>query len=90
MPEEALKNLFKDTLQELLEAELTNHLGYNKNEYTDNSNYRNGYYNKNIHSSQGDFSLKIPRDRDGEFDPIVVEKGQKDISNIEHKKFNVC
>lgn len=84
--EEALKNLFKDTLQELLNAELTEHLGYEKNEYTDdNENYRNGYSNKMVHSSQGDIKLNVPRDRKGNFDPIVVEKGQKDISNIEHK-----
>lgn len=84
--EDALKNLFKDTLQEMLNAELTEHLGYEKNEYTDdNENYRNGYSNKTIHSSQGDIQLNVPRDRQGSFDPIVVEKGQKDISNIESK-----
>ena len=84
--ENALRNLFKDTLQEMLNAELTEHLGYEKNEYTDEKeNYRNGYSNKIVHSSQGDINLNVPRDRNGSFDPIVVEKGQKDISNIEHK-----
>lgn len=84
--EEALKNLFKDTLQEMLNAELTEHLGYGKNEYTyDNENYRKGYSNKTVHSSQGDIQLNIPRDRQESLNPIVVEKGQKDISNIESK-----
>ena len=84
--ENALKDLFKDTLQDMLNAELTNHLGYAKNEYTqDDSNYRNGYSSKQVHSSQGDITIQVPRDRQGSFDPIVVEKGQKDISNIEHK-----
>ena len=84
--ENALRNLFKDTLQEMLNAELTEHLGYEKNEYTDGKeNYRNGYSNKIVHSSQGDIKLNVSRDRNGSFDPIVVEKGQKDISNIEHK-----
>lgn len=84
--ENALRNLFKDTLQEMLNAELTEHLGYEKNEYTDGKeNYRNGYSNKIVHSSQGDINLNVPRDRNGSFDPIVVENGQKDISNIEHK-----
>ena len=84
--ENALRNLFKDTLQEMLNAELTEHLGYEKNEYTDGKeNYRNGYSNKIVHSSQGDINLNVPRDRNGSFDPIVVEKGQKDISNIENK-----
>ena len=83
---DALKDLFKDALQEMLNAELTEHLGYEKNEYTDNNeNYRNGYSQKTVHSSEGDIELNIPRDRQGTFDPIVVEKGQKDISNIEQK-----
>ena len=85
--EEALKNMFKDTLQEMLEAEMTTQLGYDKYEYTDEvkQNYRNGYGTKNIHSSAGDFEIKVPRDRNGEFDPIIVEKGNNDISNIEQK-----
>lgn len=83
---DALKDLFKDALQEMLNAELTEHLGYEKNEYTeDNENYRNGYSQKTVHSSEGDIKLNIPRDRQGTFDPIIVEKGQKDISNIEQK-----
>ena len=83
---DALKDLFKDALQEMLNAELTEHLGYEKNEYTeDNENYRNGYFQKTVHSSEGDIKLNIPRDRQGTFDPIIVEKGQKDISNIEQK-----
>ena len=40
-------------------------------------NYRNGYSNKIVNSSQGDINLNVPRDRNGSFDPIVVEKGQK-------------
>ena len=85
--EEALKNMFKDTLQEMLEAEMTTQLGYDKYQYTDEAkqNYRNGYGTKNIHSSAGDFEIKVPRDRNGEFDPVIVEKGNNDISDIEQK-----
>lgn len=85
--EEALKDMFKDTLQEMLEAELTSQIGHEKYEYTDESkaNYRNGYTSKNIHSSVGDFRINVPRDRNGEFDPVIVEKGNNDISNIEQK-----
>ena len=51
--EEALKNMFKDTLQELLEAELDEDLGYEKYEYSDEpkENYRNGYSKKTVHST---------------------------------------
>lgn len=38
-----------------------------------------------MHSYEGDITLNVPRDRQGSFDPIVVEKGQKDISRIEEK-----
>lgn len=85
--QEALKDMFKDTLQEMLEAEMTSHLGHERYEYNniDKSNYRNGYTSKNIHSSSGDFRIDVPRDREGSFDPMIVEKGSSDISDIEHK-----
>lgn len=85
--EESLKNMFKDTLQEMLEAEMSTHLGHERYEYTDNQkdNYRNGTTSKNIHSSAGDFRIDVPRDRNGDFDPVIVEKGSNDISDIEQK-----
>ena len=85
--QEALKDMFKDTLQEMLEAEMTTQLGYDKYEYTDTekTNYRNGYGSKMIHSSAGDFKIDVPRDRNGEFEPMIVEKGSNDISDIEQK-----
>lgn len=83
----ALRDMFKDTLQEMLEAELTTQIGHEKYEYTDDQkdNYRNGYTSKKIHSSVGDFRINVPRDRNGEFDPVIVEKGNNDISDIESK-----
>ena len=83
----ALRDMMKETLQEMLENELTEQLGYDKYEYSDEEkdNYRNGYSKKTVHSTNGDIQLKIPRDRNGEFEPIIVEKGSKDISSIEEK-----
>ena len=84
--QEAIKDLFKDTIQEMLNAELTEHLGYEKNEYIENNeNYRNCYSQKTVLSTDGDITLNVPRDRHGTFDQIIVEKGQKDISSIEEK-----
>ena len=85
--EESLKNMFKDALQEMLEAEMSSHLGHEKYEYTDENknNYRNGYGSKIIHSSAGDFNIQVPRDRNSDFEPAIVEKGENDISNIEQK-----
>lgn len=85
--ETALRDMMKDTLQAMLEAELTEQIGHDKYEYSDEqkNNYRNGYSSKTVHSTTGDLELKIPRDRNNDFDPIIVEKGSKDISNIEEK-----
>lgn len=61
--EEALKDMMKDTLQEILENELTTQIGYNKYEYSEKlkENYKNGYSRKTVHSSAGDIfpGLKI-------------------------------
>lgn len=83
----ALRDMMKETLQTMLENELTEQLGYDKYEYgsDEKNNYRNGYSKKTVHSTNGDIELNIPRDRNGEFEPIIVEKGSKDISNIEEK-----
>jgi len=80
----ALKELFADTLQEMLEAELDDSLGYPKNGNSkDTSNRRNGHFKKTVRSDYGDVDLEIPRDRDSEFAPIVVKKHQKNVTGIE-------
>lgn len=82
-----LKNMFKDVLQEMLEAELEENLGYSKydvqNKKTENA--RNGYSKKTVRSNLGEIELAIPRDRNGEFTPVVVPKHKRDISGIEEK-----
>lgn len=81
----ALKELFKDTLQEMLEAELDTDLGYSKSEKAGKSeeNRRNGHGKKTVRSAYGELDLTVPRDRNGTFDPIVVKKHQKNITGIE-------
>ncbi len=80
-----LRDLLGDLLQEMLEAEMDEQLGYTKYDYknkeTDDS--RNGYSPKTVTSSVGEISLDIPRDRKSEFNPQIVKKNQTDISNIE-------
>lgn len=82
-----LKDIFKDMLQELLEAELETKLGYAKddcsNKYTDNS--RNGHSPKTLKSEFGEVKIQVPRDRKGEFEPKIVPKYQRDVSGIEEK-----
>lgn len=83
--QETLKDLFADTLKEMLEAELDDHLGYSKYDYKNKNttNSRNGRNSKKVLSDLGEFDLTVPRDREGSFEPQVVKKNQTDISGIE-------
>lgn len=85
--QEALKDMFAGTLEEMLKAELNDHLGYDKHEYVDKgtSNRRNGTSAKTVQSQLGEFDINIPRDRESSFDPKVVQKHQKDVSGIEER-----
>lgn len=80
-----LKEQFKDIMQEMLEAELDHELGYSKYDYKnkDTDNSRNGSRPKTVRSDYGSIELDIPRDRNGEFEPIIVKKNQRDVSNID-------
>lgn len=83
----AMKDMFRDVLQVVLEAEMDSHLGYDKNDQSEKntSNRRNGYSNKTIKSELGPVKLDIPRDRNGEFEPKIVPKYQRNINGIEEK-----
>lgn len=81
----ALKELFAETIQEMLEAEMDTHLGYEKHEVKKKSttNSRNGKTKKTITSEYGDQEISVPRDREGEFEPLVVKKHQSNVTGIE-------
>lgn len=82
----ALKSMFKDALQEMMNAEFDNAMGYSKyDKKTEKTNYRNGTTKKNLKSEFGDFEFETPRDRKGEFEPIIVPKNTRDVSGIEDK-----
>lgn len=83
----AVKDLMKDVLQEALEAELGETLGYDKYDRTESesSNSRNGHYKKTVKSSHGPIELDIPRDRHGDHEPLIVKKGQRNLSGIEER-----
>ena len=82
-----LRDSFKDILQELMETELDASLGYEKNQKGDvpTSNKRNGHSPKTVKSQYGEFQIDVPRDREGEFEPKLIPKYQRDISGIEEK-----
>ena len=84
---ELLKRIFKGTLEGMLEAEMTEHLGYEKNSQDGDGsgNSRNGYNVKTIQSDLGETVLRVPRDRNGEFEPKVIGKYQTKTDNLEQQ-----
>ena len=83
--QDALKDLLGGTTKEMMETEMDEHLDYGKSERSDNDDYRNGYKAKCINSSYGSMDIKVPQDRKSTFQPQVVKKRQKDISDIDQK-----
>jgi Transposase and inactivated derivatives len=83
----AMKELFKEVLQEALEAEMDTQLGYDKYDVTEKQtlNSRNGYSKKTIKTQLGAVELNIPRDRNGEYEPKIVPKYQRNVTGIEDK-----
>ena len=83
--QEALKDLLGGTIKEMMEAEMDDHLGYEKSERSDSDDYRNGYKKKQLTTSYGSMEIDVPQDRKSTFEPKVVKKRQKDISEIDQK-----
>ena len=83
--QEAQKDLLGGTIKKMMEVEMEAHLGYEKSEGTDNDDHRNGYRSKTIKSSIREVKIEVPQDRKSSFEPQVVKKGRKDISDIEYK-----
>ena len=83
--EERLRKSFGKIIKSMLEAEMNEHLGNEKYKHQDNKeeNYRNGYSRKKVKSNLGEIDLDIPRDRKGEFEPVIVPKHSRDISRLE-------
>jgi transposase-like protein len=82
-----MKDMFKDILQETLEAEMDTQLGYDKYDVSEKQtqNSRNGYSKKTIKSELGSVELDVPRDRNGEFEPKILPKYQRNVTGIEDK-----
>lgn len=83
--EEALKDLLGGTLQSMLEAELTEQMAENKQEDPEYSDSRNGYKSKTLRSSMGEIPISVPQDRNSDFEPMVIPKYKRDITDIEGK-----
>ena len=77
--------LTKVTVEAALNAELDDHLGYERHEQSDGSNHRNGYSSKTVQTDVGQFELDTPRDRNGDFNPQLVKKNQRRFTAMDDK-----
>ena len=77
--------LTKVTVETALNAELDEHLGYDKHESSPSGNSRNGYASKTLKTEDGQFELNAPRDRDGSFEPQLVKKQQTRFTSMDDK-----
>lgn len=85
--QEAIKGIFGPMFESMLKGEMEHHLGYESNDKGPKStdNRRNGYGEKTVHTTYGDVDIKVPRDRNGSFEPVSIPKRSKDVSSIENK-----
>lgn len=83
--QEAIRVLFKDTVEAVLHAEMDEHLGYSKHSVEGNNtgNSRNGVNKKDIQTNYGVTELAVPRDRKGEFEPQIIKKHERTSNGIE-------
>jgi transposase-like protein len=85
--QDILKDIFGPLMEDMLKGELDGHLGYQKHDQSpkETENRRNGSYPKTVRSRMGEMTLSIPRDRSGEFEPVLVPNGSRDVSGVEEK-----
>ena len=77
------KAMHKRAVQHMLEAELDAHLDNEKHQRSTDGNYRNGHIAKKIKTSYGEDEIRVPRDREGSFDPVLVPKRQNLAEGLE-------
>jgi transposase-like protein len=77
--------LKKITVEAALNAEMDEHLGYERNQKSTSSNSRNGKSSKRVKTEDGEFELNTPRDREGSFEPKLVKKHQSRFTSMDDK-----
>lgn len=89
---EAMKEMFRDVIQQVMESELDSELGFEKSQRASNSaveatpkNYRNGYSQKTVKTQLGEVEIKVPRDRNGQYEPQIIEKHKRSANGMEEK-----
>ena len=83
---ESIKAMFADVLNEVLQCELDEQLGYEKHTRTESEekkNYRNGSTKRKLKTQLGEVEISVPRDRNGEYEPKIIDKYQRNADGLE-------
>ena len=85
--QDILKEIFGPLMEDMMKEELSGHLGYEKHDQKakETEDRRNGSSPKTVNTKIGEVTIGIPRDRDGDFEPVLIPKHERDISGIEEK-----
>ena len=85
----AMKEMFRDVIQTVMEVELDEELGRERCQRAEASktapNYRNGYSRKTVKTQLGEVEIKVPRDRNGSFEPKIIGKYSRNADGMEEK-----
>ena len=79
-----LKSIQKRGIEKMLEGELDAHLDYDKHSHRKEDNSRNGYSKKTIKTSYGDDQIRVPRDRDASYNPMIIPKRKSMVEGLEN------
>jgi len=84
---ETIKDMFSDILQEVLQCEIDEQLGYEKHQRRSEgpSNYRNGSTKRKLKTQFGEVEVSVPRDRNGSYEPQILDKYQRNVDGLEEK-----
>lgn len=84
---ETIKEMFSDVLEEVLQCEIDEQLGYEKHQRRSDgpSNYRNGSTKRKLKTQFGEVEVNVPRDRNGTYEPQILDKYQRNVDGLEEK-----
>ncbi|MCD7777921.1 MAG: transposase, partial [Clostridiales bacterium] len=86
---DSIKSMFADVLNEVLQCEIDEQLGYGKHERTESGdekkNYRNGSTKRKMKTQLGEVEITVPRDRNGEYESKIISKYQRNVDGLEEK-----
>ncbi|WML40580.1 IS256 family transposase [Neobacillus sp. OS1-2] len=84
---ETIKEMFSDIMGEVLQCEIEDQLGYEKHQRRGDapSNYRNGSTKRKLKTQFGEVEVSVPRDRNGSYEPKILDKYQRSVDGLEEK-----